>query len=250
VTPGGVRVVVHASADDARREVAQLLSGLLAARGPRGATLALPTGRTPRGVYAELLRRHAGERLSFAHVTAFGLDELWPIAPDDPRGFRRALDEQLLGHVDIDPARRVHLDGAVPAAGVPAEVARFDRALAAAGGLDLALLGVGRNGHLAFNEPGSPRDAPTRLVTLEEGTRLDLARTQGRAEPVPRQALTMGLSAILAARRLVVMAFGESKAEVVARMLRGPVGPECPASFVRGHPDALVVLDGPAAAGV
>ncbi len=247
---GGVRVDVHATADEARREVARRIAGLLRARGPRGAVLALPTGETPRGVYAELVRLHREEGLSFQHATIFGLDEFWPLPRDDARSFRRFLDEHLLARVDVDPARRQALDGSVAPDAVVAELARFDGALARAGGLDLALLGVGRNGHVAFNEPGTPRDARTRLVTLDEGTRIDLARAFGGAEAVPRQALTLGLLPLLAARRVVLVAFGAHKAEVVARALRGPVGPDCPASFVREHPDALVVLDRAAAAGL
>jgi glucosamine-6-phosphate deaminase len=246
---GGVRLIVRATADEARREVATLVADLLRVRGERGAALALPTGETPRGVYAELVRRHREHGLSFRHATTFGLDEYWPMAPDDPRSFRHFLDEHLLGRVDIEPAQRFHLDGAVAAGRVAHEAARFERALARAGGLDLALLGLGRNGHIAFNEPGAPRDSRTRLVTLDDRTRLDLARAFGGADAVPRQALTMGVATLLAARRVVLVALGAHKAEVVARMLGGPVGPDCPASFLREHPDVLVVLDREAAAG-
>jgi len=245
---GGVRLVVRATADEARREAASLVADLLVARGAQGATLALPTGETPRGVYDDLVRRHRGEDLSFRHATVFGLDEYWPMTPDDPRSFRRFLEQHLLGRVDVAPARRFHLDGGVPAERVAREAARFERALQVAGGLDLALLGLGRNGHIAFNEPGSPRDSRTRLVTLEDRTRIDLARAFGGADAVPRQALTMGVATLLAARRVVLVALGAHKADVVARTLGGPVGPDCPASFLREHPDACFVLDRESAA--
>jgi glucosamine-6-phosphate deaminase len=245
VTDRGPRVEVHADADGARRATAALVADLLRARGERGATLALPTGETPRGVYAELVRRHR-EGLSFRHATTFGLDELWPLSSGGP-SFRRDLDEQLLGRIDIEPARRRHLDGDVAAARVGAACAGYEAAIARAGGLDLALLGLGRNGHIAFNEPGSARDSRTRRVTLHEDTRLDLARSVG-AQAVPREALTMGVATILAARQVVLLALGARKSEVVARLLDGPVGPDCPASFVREHPRALVVLDREAAA--
>lgn len=243
---GGPRVEVHPDADSARRAVAARVAELLRAAGERGVALALPTGETPRGVYAELLRRRREEGLSFARATTFGLDELWPLPPGSPHAFRRLLDERLLGRVDLEPARRQQLDGEVPAAGVAAECARYEKAIARAGGLDLALLGLGRNGHIAFNEPGSTRASRTRRVVLHEDTRLDLARSVG-AQAVPHEALTMGVATILAARQVLLLALGPRKAEAVERMLDGPVGPDCPASFLREHPRALVVLDREAA---
>ena len=244
-----VRVEVHADAEAARRSAAALIAELLRARGERGAVLALPTGDTPRGVYAELVRRHRDEGLSFRHATTFGLDEFWPLGRGHPHGFRRFLDEHLLARVDSDPARRFHLDGDAPENRADAACALYETAIAAAGGLDLALLGLGTNGHIAFNEPGSLRDSRTRRVTLHESTHLDLARLFGGADAVPKEALTMGVATILAAREVVLLALGARKAPAVARMLDGPIGPDCPASFLREHPRALVVLDREAAAG-
>jgi len=245
----GLRVEVHADADAAQRATAALIADLLRARAERGAVLALPTGETPRGVYAELVRRHRDEGLSFRYATTFGLDEFWTLPRGHPHGFRRFLDEHLLGRVDSDPARRFHLDGSTPEVRAEEECARYEAAIAEAGGLDLALLGLGTNGHIAFNEPGSPRDSRTRRVALHESTRLDLARLFGGADAVPKEALTMGVGTILAAREVVLLALGARKAAAVARMLGGPIGPDCPASFVREHPRALVVLDREAAAG-
>ncbi|HEX5012234.1 MAG TPA: glucosamine-6-phosphate deaminase [Planctomycetota bacterium] len=245
----GLRVEVHADADAARRATAARIADLLRTSGERGAVLALPTGETPRGVYAELVRRHREGVLSFRHATTFGLDEFWPLARGSAHSFWRFLDEHVLGRVDSDPARRFHLDGAAPADRADTTCALYEAAIAEAGGLDLALLGLGTNGHIAFNEPGSPRDSRTRRVTLHEGTRLDLARAFGEAQGVPCEALTMGVATILAAREVVLLALGARKAAAVARMLGGPIGPECPASFVREHPRALFVLDREAAAG-
>jgi glucosamine-6-phosphate deaminase len=244
----GLRVEVHADADSARRATAARIAELLRVRGERGAALALPTGETPRGVYAELVRRHRDEGLSFRHLTSFGLDEFWPLPRGHGHSFWRFLDEHLLGRVDSNPERRFHLDGGAPEERVDEACALYEAAITAAGGLDLALLGLGTNGHIAFNEPGSGRSSLTRRVTLHASTRLDLARLFGGSEAVPREALTLGVGTILAAREVVLLALGARKAAAVARMLGGPVGPECPASFVRGHPRALVVLDREAAA--
>ena len=244
----GPRVEVHADADAARRSAAALIAELLSARGERGAVLALPTGETPRGVYAELVRRHRDEGLSFRHATTFGLDEFWTLSRGHPHGFWRFLDEHLLGRVDSDPARRFHLDGGAPEDRAAEACALYEAAIAEVGGLDLALLGLGTNGHIAFNEPGSPRDSRTRRVTLHDSSRVDLARLFGGADAVPKEALTMGVDTILAAREVVLLALGARKAPAVARMLGGPIGPDCPASFLREHPRALVVLDREAAA--
>ena len=235
-------VEVHPDADTARRAVADRVARLLQERGPRGAVIALPTGETPRGLYAELIRRHREQGLSFAQVTTFGLDEYWPLAPGDPRGFAHFLDAELLDAVGQPRARRFRLDGSVPEAGVAAECARYEAALRAAGGLDLLLLGLGRNGHIAFCEPGSARDSRTRKLALEDGTLADVAKAFG-GDAMPRHALSMGIATLLEAREIALMAFGAGKAQIVQRALEGPIGPDCPASFLREHPRCSFVLD-------
>jgi glucosamine-6-phosphate deaminase len=210
--------------------------------------LALPTGATPRGVYAELVRMHREEGLSLRHATVFQLDEYWPIGKDHPGSFARELDGLLLAHVDVDRARCFRPDGAAPPERVAQACADYAHALARAGGLDLALLGLGRNGHVAFNEPGSPCDSRTRRVALAESSRAGAAQAFGGPAHVPREALTLGVADLLEAREILLLALGAGKAGVVARALQGPVGPECPASFLRGHAAATWVLDGAAAA--
>lgn len=247
---GGARVEVHATAAAAQRDVARRVAGLLRERGPRGAVLALPTGATPRGVYAELVRLHREEGLSFRHAAVFQLDEYWPLDPEHPASFARELDARLLAHVDVDRARCLRPDGAAPPERVAQACADYGRELARAGGLDLALLGLGRNGHVAFNEPGSTPDARTRRIALAGSSRADAARAFGGLAQVPREALTLGLADLLKAREVLLLALGAGKAGVVARALQGPVGPDCPASFLRGHPNALWVLDRAAAAGL
>lgn len=205
--------------------------------------LGLATGSSPLGVYAELARLHREEGLSFAGVEIFHLDEFAGIGPDHPASFRRFLRAGFLDAVDADP-RRVHLlAGERPAEEVcPA----YEAEIRAAGGIDLQILGLGVNGHVGFNEPGSERGSRTRRVELHPVSRAACAASLGR-EP-PAHALTLGIATILEARRLRLLAFGAHKAEVVAALLAGARGRELPASFLRGHPDALLCADAAGAA--
>lgn len=202
------------------------------------AVLALPTGNTPRAIYAELVRRHRDEGLSFARATVFNLDEYVGVPPDHPGAFRRAIHEAFVRHVDL-PAGRVHApDG--QAADLPAACARYEAEIAAAGGWDLALLGLGTDGHIAFNEPTSSLGSRTRVKTLTEETRVVNQPAFG-ADPVPRQAVTVGIATILEARRCVLVAFGAAKAAAVAKTVEGPLAALVPASalsFTRRRPSS------------
>ena len=208
------------------------------------AVLALPAGNTPRPVYAELVRRHREQGLSFARATAFTLDEYAEIAADHHASFRRYLSETFYRHVDL-PRAAAHAPDAT-AADLDTECARYEGAIAASGGIDLCLLGVGGNGHIAFNEPGSPFDSRTRIVTLADDSRIAVAAAFG-GEPVPARALTIGIATILAARRCVLLAYGGSKADVIAGAVEGPATPLLPASALQLHPDATIILDAAAA---
>jgi len=179
-------------------------------------------------VYAELVRLHRDEGLSFAGVTTFNLDEYYPITPDDLQSYHRFMREHLFDHVDIDP-RRVHIpDGTVPAERVHEYTDAYEKAIRDAGGLDLQILGIGRSGHIGFNEPGSARESRTRLITLDRVTRRDAASDFFGLDLVPRRAITMGVGTILDARRVILMAFGEHKADVVAQAVEGPSPPTSP----------------------
>ena len=247
---GGVIVELLPDPATAARVVADRVEALLRERasGGQGVVLGLATGRTMEPVHAELVRRHRESGLSFAHVTSFNLDEFHPIAPDDPRSFRMEMKRHLFDRVDLDPARAHVLDGSMPEARVEAACRAWDAQIAAAGGIDLQLLGIGRNGHVGFNEPGSTRASPTRRVELAAATREALAASCGGLPRVPRHALTLGLAGLLAARQLVLLATGAAKARAVARALAGPPGPDCPASLLVGHPGLRIVLDREAAA--
>jgi glucosamine-6-phosphate deaminase len=240
-----VEVIVLPSPELVCERAARVVARLL--RGNPAAVLALPTGNTPRAVYAELARLHRAEGLSFARASAFGLDEYLGIAPDHPGAFRRYLNETLYRHVDLPPERAYAPDGL---AQDPLKACqRYEVQIAAAGGLDLALLGLGRNGHIAFNEPTSSFASRTRLETLADETRAANQAAFG-SDPVPRYALTVGIATILGARRCLLLAFGASKSGAVARLVEGPLTARVPASALQLHPHATVLVDEAAAAGL
>jgi len=244
-----IPVAVHPSSAAAARAVTAEIAALIRDRAAAGrrAVLGLATGATPVGVYNELVRLHREEGLSFSNVTAFNLDEYWPMPPESLQSYRRFMREHLFDHVDLDPAHAHVPDGAVPIERVHQHCADYERAIRDAGGIDLQILGIGRTGHVGFNEPGSPRDSRTRLITLDKVTRMDAASDFFGEWNVPRKAVTMGVGTILDARRVVLMAFGEHKAAIVRRAVEGGVTPAVAASFLQQHPDAKFVLD-PAAA--
>jgi glucosamine-6-phosphate deaminase len=209
--------------------------------------LGLPTGRTPIPLYRELIALHRAGRLDCAGVTTFNLDEFLGLSARDPRSYRAFMRRQLFDHINI-PAGQVHfLDGV--AADVDRECRRYERAIERAGGIDLQILGLGTNGHIGFNEPAPALIAQTHRTRLRPATRrANAAWFAGRLRDVPHEALSMGMATILRARRLVLIATGASKAVSVARMVRGPVTPRLPASFLQLHRHAEVWLDRAAAA--
>lgn len=211
------------------------------------AVLGLATGSTMIGVYSELVRMHREDGLSFAQVTGFNLDEYWPMQPDHPQSYHRAMREMLWDHVDCDPAR-VHLpDGTVAEADIGTHCLAYERAIRKAGAIDHFLLGIGRTGHIGFNEPGSGAGTRTRLVRLDERTLEDNARLAPPGTDLPEHALTMGVGTILEARQITLLAMGSHKAEIVARALEGPVNDEVAASFLQVHDGVTVLLDQDAA---
>ncbi|MCC6239477.1 MAG: glucosamine-6-phosphate deaminase [Phycisphaerales bacterium] len=230
--------------------VARLIADLIRQRAQEGkqAVLGLATGSTPTGVYAELARLHREEGLSFKNVVTFNLDEYYPMQPESLQSYVRFMNEHLFDHIDI-PRQNINIpDGTIDPGAVADYCQAYERKIAAVGGIDLQILGIGRSGHIGFNEPGSARNSRTRLITLDTITRMDAASDFFGEQYVPRRAITMGVGTILAARKIVMMAYGEGKAGVVARALEAPVTSRVPASFLQEHPDALIVLDPAAAA--
>ena len=219
----------------------------------RKAVLGLATGSTPEPVYARLVEAYKARVLSFADVSTYNLDEYYPMGPLDPNGYRTYMERHLFGHVDIAPNRAHVLDGTVPEEFAAEHASQFDDWIAADGGLDFQLLGLGRNGHIGFNEPTDlPVDRvvalPTRLVELHPTTTADAAGDFGGEDRVPRRALTMGVASILSARSITVLAFGERKAPAVARSLKGPITAEVPGSLLQTVPGKVTWLIDRAAA--
>jgi len=208
--------------------------------------LALPTGRTPIPFYRYLAAIHRKKRVDFSRVTTFNLDEFVGLAPSDPRSYRAYMQRHLFDHVNLSP-RRIHFLNGI-ASDVEAECRRYERAIARAGGVDLMILGLGRNGHVGFNEPARFLMARTHLTRLAAATRqANRALFGSRVADVPRSALSIGIGTILGARRIVLMATGAGKSRCVERMVNGPVTPELPASFLQLHAAVDLWLDGAAA---
>jgi len=204
--------------------------------------LGLPTGRTPLALYQELIRITGDERVDWSGVRTFNLDEFVHLGPGDRGSYRTFMEERFFKHLNIPPANIGFLDGRAP--DLDAECERYERAVTAAGGIDLMMLGIGVNGHIGFNEPSESLVARTHRVTLDEPTRAANALWfDGDVQRVPREALTMGMGTILQAREIVLIASGEAKGEAVTALLRGGVTTRFPASFLQLHPRVQVMLD-------
>lgn len=245
-----IRIDIHASADEACRGLAQEIATLIRERAAQGrvAVLGLATGSTPVRLYRELIRLHREEGLSFKNVVTFNLDEYHGLTREHPESYWRFMHEQLFNHIDV-PAENVNVpDGTVPRADVFARCRAYEDKIRVAGGLDIQILGIGRTGHIGFNEPGSGRESRTRLVTLDALTRRDAARDFLGEANVPRYAITMGVGTILDARKIVLLAWGEAKARVVAQAAEGLPVESLPASFLQGHADVRFLLDPAASA--
>jgi len=210
--------------------------------------LGLATGSTPLGIYRELIRRYQAGEVDFSHVVTFNLDEYYPMSPDSPHSYRRYMQENLFRHVNVAPEHTHVPDGAVARSAVRAHCEAYERAVAQAGGIDFQLLGIGKTGHIGFNEPGSARRSRTRLVTLDTITRKDAAADFFGEDNVPREAITMGIASILDAREIALLATGEHKAAVVCRAVEGDVSSDVAATFLQEHANVTVYLDLPAAA--
>jgi glucosamine-6-phosphate deaminase len=244
-----IPTLVFPTSFQASRHVALMIESLIRQNNSAGrpTVLGLATGSTPVGLYRELIRLHREADLDFSLVVTFNLDEYYQLPPDDPHSYHRWMKETFFDHVNIAP-KNIHIpDGMLAPKDVEEYCARYEQMIRRAGGIDLQILGIGRSGHIGFNEPGSTRNSRTRLVTLDPVTRRDAAGDFFGEENVPHQALTMGVGTILEARKIVIMAFGEHKAPIVQRAVEGPVTEAIAASFLQGHPDTTFLLDQAAA---
>ncbi|MGD1888276.1 MAG: glucosamine-6-phosphate deaminase [Cohaesibacteraceae bacterium] len=238
-----MKVLILPTAERAAMHVAKLIADTVI--GTANPVLGLATGGTMEPVYRELVHRHQAGELSFAGVTTFNLDEYVGLPPAHPQSYHSTMRRLLFDYVDID-LERCHLPQG-DAKDIEVEAARYEAAIANAGGIDLQLLGVGSNGHIGFNEPTSSLGARTRVKTLTRETRSANARFFSSPDEVPRYALTMGPATIMDARQCVLLAIGAGKADAIARMVEGPVGADCPATALQWHPKATIVLDPEAA---
>jgi glucosamine-6-phosphate deaminase len=227
---------------------AHLVAGLVRERAALGqkTVVGLPAGSTPLTTFRELIRLHREEGLDLSSVVLFALDEYYGLPINSPQSHRDWLQTQLLAHVNIPVDQVFFLDGQLHASDVELHCRRYDEAIQHAGGLDLVILGIGMNGHIGFNEPFSVRRSRTRLCTLDPITRRGVASDFFGEENVPTQALTVGMGGILSARRILLLAIGEHKANIVVETLEKPVNDRVPASYLQEHGDVRVLLDAPA----
>lgn len=242
----GLNIVVAEDYDEMSKIAAELVAGAVAEK--PDAVLGLATGGTPMGLYKELVGLHRAGAADFSRITTFNLDEYYPIQKTNEQSYSFFMNENLFNHINVDFGR-VHIpDG--EAKDPEAECAAYEARIAAGGSIDLQVLGLGVNGHIGFNEPADCFSAATSLVNLTQST-IDANKRFFESEAqVPRQALTMGVKTIMMARRILMLASGGAKADIVRRFIRGPVTPQVPASALQLHRRVTVVLDRAAAAGL
>ena len=245
-----IPTTIFDDSEKASKAVALEIAALIRqkAKENKPAVLGLATGSSPKKVYQELIRMHKEEGLSFKNVITFNLDEYHPMEPDSVQSYVRFMKERLFDHIDI-PVTNYHLpDGTLPIEKIPEFCKDYEDKIEKLGGLDFHLLGIGRNGHIGFNEPGSLINSKTRLMTLDINTKIDAAVDFGGLAKVPKKAITLGIDKIMQAKRIVLLAWGEHKAESVARAVEGQVTSDIPASYLQQHTNATFILDETAAA--
>jgi glucosamine-6-phosphate deaminase len=237
-----IPTVVLDDHEDIAVKVAERIADLIRSRNGK-VVLGLATGSTPIGVYRELVRKHKNEGLSFKKVVTFNLDEYYPMPKDSIHSYHRFMWENLFSHVDIDP-KNVHIpDGTIGRDDVDSYCDRYEQQIVDAGGIDFQILGIGKTGHIGFNEPGSGAESRTRLIALDHVTRRDAAADFFGEQYVPREAITMGVATILAAREVAILATGEHKSSIVRRAVEGAIDVEVAATFLQRHPNTTFFVD-------
>jgi glucosamine-6-phosphate deaminase len=242
-------VTVYDNQGEASLAVARRIADLIKSRQAKGgkAVLGLATGVTPVGVYAELVRLHKQEGLSFSNVITFNLDEYYPMKPKAAQSYVTFMNENLFNHVDINRAN-VHIpDGTLSKEAVVTFCLEYEKKISDLGGLDLQILGIGRTGHIGFNEPGSAPNSGTRLVTLDDLTRNDASRDFGGKQNVPTKAITMGIGTIFKAREIILMAWSGKKAPIIKKAVEGEISGEVPATYLQLSDHVEFILDEDAA---
>ena len=238
-----MEVIVKKTYDDVSKLAARMIADEVR-QDPRCA-LGLATGSTPLGTYKELIRLHKREKLDFSQVVTFNLDEYVGLKPTHPQSYRCFMNQNLFKHINIRLENTFVPDGL--ARDIDAMCSWYEDMIELHGGIDIQLLGIGGNGHIAFNEPGSSIASRTRVKTLDAKTIKDNARFFKKLADVPKYAITMGIGTVLEARQLILLANSENKADAVAAAVEGPLSANCPASAIQLHPRATVIVDKPAA---
>jgi glucosamine-6-phosphate deaminase len=235
-------------------EIARTIAGRIAEiikdrrREGRHAVLGLATGSTPIGIYRELIKMHREEGLDFSDVVTFNLDEYYPMRPDSIHSYHRFMRENLFNHINVRP-ENIHIPrGDVPRDDVDVECDAYEAAIRKAGGIDLQILGIGKTGHIGFNEPGSGADSRTRRISLDTVTRRDAAGDFFGEDNVPTEAITMGVATIMDAKEIALVATGEHKAAIIKRAVEGEPDPDVAATYLQRHPNAVFYVDFAAAA--
>ncbi len=245
-----IPVKIHPDLKQGSLAVAKEIAALIREKQKKNenCVLGLATGSTPKTLYAELVRMHKEEGLSFKNVITFNLDEYYPIDNDALQSYNRFMRNNLFDHVDIDPGN-IHIpDGEIKKEDIKSHCSQYEKKIEQAGGIDLQVLGIGNNGHIGFNEPGSGIYSRTRLITLDNSTRIANAYEFANISQVPRLAITMGISTILRSKKIILMAWGQSKAPVIKMAVEEEDTEHVPASLLQNHDDATFVVDEAAAA--
>ncbi len=234
-----MEVIIKESYEEESKLAAELIADVIR-RKPR-AVIGLATGSTPLGTYKELIRLHKEEGLDFSRAITFNLDEYVGLTHDHPQSYHYFMWENFFKHINVN-SKNVHIpDGT--SKDIPGFCRWYEEQIVKCGGLDAQLLGIGGNGHIAFNEPGSSLGSRTRAKTLDERTRQDNARFFRNLNEVPKYAITMGIGTIMDARQLILLANGAGKAEAIAKTVEGPITAMVPATIVQLHPKATIVID-------
>ncbi|MCD6335087.1 MAG: glucosamine-6-phosphate deaminase [Candidatus Latescibacteria bacterium] len=234
-----MRVIIEQNYDSMSKRAAEFVAGIV--RNKPDCVLGLATGSTPIGLYKELIRMHQEEGLDFARVTTFNLDEYYGLAPEHDQSYHYFMHDNLFNHINVSPANINVPSGTAP--DVNGACAHYEEMIEEAGGIDIQVLGIGGDGHIAFNEPGSSLASRTHLVTLDEETIKDNARFFEKEEDVPHLAITMGVGTILEARKCLVLASGAKKAKIIAEAVEGPITSQITSSALQMHPDTVVIVD-------
>lgn len=237
-------VVIKESAKEVGQEAARIVANSLRAN-PK-IVFGLATGSTPLGMYEELVALHKSQALDFSHATSFNLDEYLGLPPDNPQSFHYFMHSNFFDHVNFSSAN-IHIPSGAFRKDYSAYCDEYERSIKQAGGIDLQILGIGRNGHIGFNEPNSSLASRTRLKELTQETIEDNRRFFPGGAEIPECAITMGIGTILDARRILILATGKSKAAAVAKAIEGPISSSVSASALQLHPDVVFILDGDAA---